>query len=112
MSEMELMSESSGNVYISGEVTWKDDWGFTHKCGFVKVELWNKNTILDTKIDDTYTDSMGFYSFSFNNGSFLENGGYDIYVKVYAVGEGVIVENNSNDTYYFLRLNLLQLHIL
>ena len=101
MSEMELMSESSGNVYISGEVTWEDDWGFTHKCGFVKVELWNKNTILDTKIDDTYTDSMGFYSFSFNNGSFLENGGYDIYVKVYAVGEGVIVENNSNDTYYY-----------
>jgi len=51
---------------------------------YIRVQLCDKDLIGHQVLATTYTDSNGYFSFTFeNNESWLENGGYDIFIRWY-----------------------------
>ena len=96
-------AESATNVNISGVITWVDNEGRAHKASNVKVELRNMNLVGSTSLGTTETNTEGFYNLSVSNTTFLEHGGVDIKLRVYAEGGGANVVKNLNNTHYVER---------
>jgi hypothetical protein len=86
----------SGNTFVNGTLEWEDDvFNINHPLQFVKVEIWDDDSIGDEKIGTTTTDINGNFSFAFNNVTFLENGGQDVYLKIYSKGLDTKVTDGS-----------------
>lgn len=86
----------SGDTYINGTLEWEDDNGNLHPLQFITVEIWDDDTLFDEKLGTVTTDIDGAYSFSFNNVTFLENGGYDLFLKAYSKGKDIDVTDGSS----------------
>jgi hypothetical protein len=86
----------SGNTYIIGTLEWEDDNGNSNPLQFITVEIWDDDTLFDEKLGTVTTDIAGDYSFEFNNVTFLENGGYDLFLKVYSKGKDIDVTDGSS----------------
>ena len=96
-------AQASSNVNVSGVITWVDNEGRAHNASNVKVELRNMNLVGSTSLGTTETNTEGFYNLSVSNTTFLEHGGVDIKLRVYAEGGGAIVVKNRNNTHYVER---------
>lgn len=93
---------SNPDTYVQGTFSWIDDNGNTHPLQFNRVELWDKEPIGETLIAYTYTDEKGFYRFEFNNADNfieLENGGYDVFVRLLPMGENTRVYRGNGSSY-------------
>lgn len=95
--------QASSNVNVSGVITWVDNEGRAHNASNVKVELRNMNLVGSTSLGTTETNTEGFYNLSVSNTTFLEHGGVDIKLRVYAEGGGANVVKNRNNTHYVER---------
>ncbi len=95
--------QASSNVNVSGVITWVDNEGRAHNASNVKVELRNMNLVGSTSLGTTETNTEGFYNLSVSNTTFLEHGGVDIKLRVYAEGGGANVVKNLNNTHYVER---------
>lgn len=96
-------AQASSNVNVSGVITWVDNEGRAHNASNVKVELRNMNLVGSTSLGTTETNTEGFYNLSVSNTTFLEHGGVDIKLRVYAEGGGANVVKNRNNTHYVER---------
>ena len=96
-------AQASSNVNVSGVITWVDNEGRAHNASNVKVELRNMNLVGSTSLGTTETNTEGFYNLSVSNTTFLEHGGVDIKLRVYAEGGGANVVKNLNNTHYVER---------
>lgn len=78
----------SKTTYLNGVIVWADDNdSYSHRCQYVRVDVYDKEVGDPKLIATTYTDSNGYYSVTFeNNSSIFELGGYDIYIEVFAGG--------------------------
>lgn len=93
-------AQASSNVNVSGVITWVDNEGRAHNASNVKVELRNMNLVGSTSLGTTETNTEGFYNLSVSNTTFLEHGGVDIKLRIYAEGGGANVVKNRNNTHY------------
>lgn len=96
-------AQASSNVNVSGVITWVDNEGRAHNASNVKVEIRNMNLVGSNSLGTTETNTGGFYNLSVSNTTFLEHGGVDIKLRVYAEGGGANVVKNRNNTHYVER---------
>lgn len=96
------MSTSSTETYVKGTLQWTDDAGNNHPLRRVMIRIYD--TIGSTHLATTYADNNGNYSYTFDNPDGFwdfENGGNDIFIRVYAGTNNAMVENSSGDEYYY-----------
>jgi hypothetical protein len=101
--QIEINSIDEPDTFISGELKWKDDNSNEFPLRFSKVQLWDKEPLGERLLMETYTDENGEYSFAFKNATSviqLENGGYDIFIRIKPEGEDVIVYRGNETEYY------------
>ena len=95
---------SSKETYVVGTLQWKDDAGVSHPLQRVMVRIYDKEPSGYQLLGTVYTDSTGYYSFTFDNPDRLldfENGGYDIFVRAYAGDSNALVVSNTGSEYYW-----------
>lgn len=72
-------------MYLYGHLTWKTSSGYELPLKNVRVDIYNSNLIGSSKLGTTYTDLNGNYYFEFiNDDSWLENSGYDLFIRCYS----------------------------
>lgn len=92
------------DTYVKGRVVWIDDNGVTHPLIRCMIRIYDEEPIGSTHIGTVYTDYSGDYSFTFQNKDGFwdfENGGLDIFVRIYAGTTNVQVKNGSGNDYYY-----------
>jgi uncharacterized repeat protein (TIGR02543 family) len=97
-------ASSSKTTYIEGTLKWKDDYDVVHPLRRISVEIYDYDGLCDDFIGNTFTNSDGYYSYSFDNKDALldfENGGYDLYIKVCAGNYNIEVIDSNNDLRYY-----------
>ena len=76
-----------------------------HPLRHVMVRIYDKEPIGTTHLGTVYTDNDGNFSYTFTNPDGFwdfENGGYDIFIRVYAGDTNAMVEiSDSGDEYYY-----------
>lgn len=90
------------DTYVMGTLRWQDDAGTWHPVQYNIVELWDKEPIGERRLDVTYTDELGNYSFTFENADQwyeFENGGYDVFVRVLPAGTNTRVYRGNGSSY-------------
>lgn len=98
------MSTSSTETYVKGTLQWTDDAGNNHPLRRVMIRIYDKEPLGSTHLATTYADNSGNYSYTFDNPDGFwdfENGGNDIFIRVYAGTNNAMVENSSGDEYYY-----------
>lgn len=94
----------SKETYLKGTLVWIDDAQNKHPLRHVMVEIYDKEPIGSTLLATTYTDDEGKYSYTFKNPDGFwdfEDGGYDIFLRIYAGTNNAMVQNSSGDKYYY-----------
>ncbi len=93
------------DTYVKGTLRWTDDSGVTHPLRRVMVRIYDKEPIGQSHIGTVYSDNQGNFSFTFQNKDGFwdfENGGLDIFVRVYAGDTNALVKIGSgSDDYYY-----------
>ncbi|MDR2267239.1 MAG: hypothetical protein LBE09_06635 [Christensenellaceae bacterium] len=91
-------------TYVNGLLQWKDDAGELHPLRRIMVDIMDYDGIAPDILGTVYTNNEGRYSFTFDNADLLlefENGGYDVYIKVYAgTTNAQVIKSNDNEYYY------------
>ena len=95
-----------GDTEIYGILRWSEgitENDPTHPLRGVKVEIRDSDTIGSKLLGTVYTDNGGNYSLKFNNdSSVLENGGYDLFLRVYAGDDNAYVVKGDGITRYYI----------
>lgn len=87
---------------VNGVLQWEDDNGDLHPLEYVYIILYDKQLTGERILASTYTNASGYYAFVFKNqDNWFENGGLDIFIKVYASGESIQVVNGTEAVYYW-----------
>ena len=96
-----LKSSGSTDTEAHGTIRWPDDNNRNQYLKWVKVELYDDNTIGgDTLLGTAYTNNKGNFVINFkNNDTFFDHGGSDIYIVVYAGDNNTRVVDNSLNAY-------------
>lgn len=102
-----MATAESGDSSASGILTWQekneDNSVSTYPLRRVKVELRDSNLIGSQLLGTTYTNDNGNYSLSFtNNSSISENGGSDLFIRVYAGDDNAYVVKSDGITKYYI----------
>ncbi len=95
---------TEGDTSAYGKVQWHEGSSVSspvHPLRRVKVELRNSNLIGSQLLGTTYTDNDGQYTVKFNNSTFAENGGCDLFIRVYAGDNNAYVVKNDGSTKYY-----------
>ena len=75
-----------GNTRLIVNLAWKDFQNVTHELCGGKIEIYDQNAVNDKLLGTFTADLDGMVAFDFNNPDRVidfENGGYDLYVKIY-----------------------------
>lgn len=91
------------DTVVSGSDVWRDDNGVDHPLRWIKVGVFDEDPFGEELIGYTYTDINGNYSFVFQNKDAItdfENGGLDIFVRIYSGDNNAMVYRNSSDEPY------------
>lgn len=94
---------SSPDTSAEGSLYWKDDSNNKHPLRHVLVELYDSTTFIDKLLGSAITDNNGYFKIFFHNDtSIFENGGYDLFIRVYAGDNNayVVQGSNVNQKYY------------
>lgn len=90
-------------TFLEGTLSWIDDENkISHPLSGILVKIYDKDLIGNQYLGSTYTNENGFYSFSFQNRTLFENGGYDIFIRVYSQSEktNVVKSLFFNNSYF------------
>lgn len=100
-SEVQIINYENA-TYINGTLQWRDDNNNIYPLRNTYVELYNKNFIGSEYIKSGYTDNNGYIYFEFSNDIEFENGGSDIFIRIYTRGSKIRVydEKNKNNVHY------------
>ena len=99
-------STRSGDTTAYGTLTWND--GRTgdiaiHPLRRIKVELRDSDLIGSQLLGTTFTENDGSYSISFtNDSSVLENGGCDLFLRIFAGDDNADVVKSDGTTKYYV----------
>lgn len=94
--------DSGERIIVSGDFKWSDINGTKHPLRSVKVLIMDKDTLFDDTLGTVYTNSSGSFTVTFDNQTGgAENGGCDVYLKVFPVSSNIAVKTKSNGNYYF-----------
>jgi len=103
--EAATMATNSKTTYIKGTLQWTDDKNNVHPLRGVMVKIYDDEPIGEQLLTTLYTDDEGYYYYSFSNPDDIldfENGGYDIFIRIYAGNDNVMVEFGDNrEEYYY-----------
>ena len=98
-------TNDEGNTYVQGKIRCIDRNGDYYPIRCIKVELYDYNSTNSiTKIGETYTDENGDYLISFVNADSildLENGGYDVFIKIISITDNIRVINGENSVFEY-----------
>lgn len=98
--EDNFTNRSNFDTCIYGTLQWEDNKKEKHFLQYCLVEIYDIDPIGETWLGSTYTDQYGYYEFNFENqDGVLENGGYDISVRVLAEGKAVTTYDESGVEY-------------
>lgn len=96
---------SDKDTYVQGSLKWVDDSGVTHPLRRTMVRIYDKEPIGYLHIGTVYSDNQGNFSFTFQNEDDFfdfDNGGLDIFIRVYAGDTNALVKIGSgSDDYYY-----------
>ncbi len=85
-------------VYIRGKIEWIDDYGVSHPCQYIDVEIYTKNEL---GIGTVRTDSLGNFSLTYELGSnYSDESLSDIYILAYAKNSDVVLKSNYDNLYF------------
>ncbi len=104
-SNSEIKKRKNTTTFLEGTISWIDDeYNKSHPLSGILVEIYDKDLIGSQYLGYTYTNENGFYSFSFQNQTLLENGGYDIFIKIISESEKTkVVKSLFFDNPYFIK---------
>ncbi len=92
----------SANTYVSGTLSWKDDYGVTHPLRGVKVEAYDYDSFFqDDFLGTTYTNDQGSFSIGFINDTAIDESGRDLYIIVYAGDDNITVKTLDGNSYFY-----------
>lgn len=96
-------TNSSKDTYVSGNLKWKDDSGNLHPLRGVQINIYDYNGVAAHKfIGTTHSQNDGNYSFTFQNQEKItENGGEDIYIRIYPGDENAMVKQGEHSLDYY-----------
>ena len=104
-----LRAAASGDTYVHGTLKWREtesESSQQHALRKVKVEVRDSDLIGSQLLGTVYTDDNGYYSLSFtNDSSILENGGCDLFIRVYAGDDNAYVVQSDGNTRYYVESN-------
>lgn len=103
-SDSTTASTASPDTYVKGTLKWVDDNGNSHPLRRVIVKVYDDQATGERCLATLYTDHDGKYSYAFENPDGFwdfENGGYDIFIRVYAATYNATVINGSGEDYYY-----------
>ena len=106
---MEATSTASQDTYVQGQMRWIDDGGIWHPIRRAMVKIYDEDLLFDTLLTTVYTDDEGYFSYAFDNADGalnLEDGGYDIFIRVYAGDENALVKIGDSDEAYYYESNV------
>ena len=98
------LTRSSTETNVNGTLQWTDDAGNNHPLRRVMIRIYDDEPIGSTLLATTYADNNGYFSYTFDNPDGFwdfENGGNDIFIRVYAGTNNAMVKNSSGDEYYY-----------
>lgn len=101
----------SGDTCLVSYLTWQDKNGSYHSLIGAKVEVYDDDGNNDDLLATLTTNSSGMITFYFNNPDrFIdfENGGYDLYLKVFAGDTGAMVHKASDNSPYVYYTDVLE----
>ncbi len=92
------------DTFVKGTLKWTDDNGVTHPLRRVQVDIFDKEPSGETHIGTVYSDNVGNFSFTFQNKDGFwdfENGGLDIFIRIFAGDANAAVKIGSGSAYYY-----------
>lgn len=73
------------STFLRGTILWYDDVNqFIQPLSWIRVGVFDKQPFGERSLGEFYTDEYGNYSYQFLNKTLFENGGYDVFLRVYA----------------------------
>lgn len=94
----------SKKTYVRGTLQWVDNTGEPFPLRHVLVKIYDYDAASDKLLGSVISDNNGNYYFEFYNPDEVfdfENGGADIYVRVYTGDENAMVKRDNNNDYYY-----------
>ena len=86
-SNVQMLSTET-DVVVYGAVKWEDERDIIHHYQFARIDIMDDDVATDDVICTVYTDETGYFWASFpNTTNETENGGYDIFLNIYAESE-------------------------
>ena len=101
-SDVSTFAATAADTYVSGYLTWTDHNNHVHALRRIKVEVYDDDAIGEELIATAYTDDYGYFSVGFENADGFwdfEDGGYDVFLKLYA-GDNYVMVKDANGTAY------------
>lgn len=93
---------SGAQIRVSGTLKWSDTNGTQHNLRNVKVMIMDRDTLTDETLATVYTSNAGSFTSTVDNQTgLLENGGCDVFLKIYPASTNIAVKTTSNGDYYF-----------
>ncbi len=105
VSDSKVKRRKNTTTFLEGTISWIDDeYNLSHPLSGIMVEIYDKDWIGSQYLGFTYTNENGFYSFSFQNQTLFENGGYDIFIRVCSKSENSsVVKSLFFDNCYYVQ---------
>ena len=89
-----VIDNIDGKLKITGKVQWLDSANNLQPLKNNYVHLYDADVFVDDSYGYTKTDDNGEFTFVINNSKWLENGGLDLYIMLYATNEASFVTNS------------------
>lgn len=90
---------ASTSTTVTGTLRWELEDGSKLPLRQTKIDLRDKETVGSSLIASTYTDSNGKFSFVFDKSEPLENGGLDLFIRIYTEAKTFEVKQDLTFTY-------------
>lgn len=88
-----IIDNIDGKLKITGTIQWLDSSNNLQPLKNNYVYLYDDDVIIDDYYGFTRTDEHGKFTFTINNSVWLENGGLDLFIMVYATNDASFVTN-------------------
>lgn len=110
----QTVTRAGNTTYVKGRLYWTTSTNVVMPLKNTRVDLYDDEPIGGVYLQQTYTDSNGNYSFSFQNpdGFFdFENGGYDVFIRWYPDSYTFQIARDwllPNLTYYYCESSVVK----
>lgn len=88
------IDDVDGKLKITGKIQWRDYYNNLQPLKNNFVYLYDDDVLIDDFYGSVKTDDYGEFTFLIDNDTWLENGGLDLFITVYAKNDATKVTNN------------------